>query len=153
MRMMSSPLGISQQYNSNSVYSPNVPIYNPNNNFSNGSMTSESTNSQTLQVQSDFSSVKVINPLDGSTSFLAPKVTVGTPQVSKSESSDDAWESTVANQQLARIILAERDLNLRLEHEARNRNPGNAASRYKHFCFLEHFPSLSKIYILIVHDL
>jgi hypothetical protein len=133
MRMMSSPLGISQQYHSNiPVHNPSIPTYNPSSHLSDGGIISNVTSSQSVQVlsKSDFSSVKVVNPLDGSTSFITPIVTVSGPQATKSDPSDDEWESTVANQQLARIILAERDLNLRLEYETRNLNIRRAATRY-----------------------
>ena len=133
MRMMSSPLGISQQYSSNvQVHNPNIPTYNPNNYLNDGDITSNFTSSQSVQAQSksDFSSVKVVNPLDGSTSFITPKVTVSATHATRSDPLDDEWDSTIANQQLARIILAERDLNLRLEYEERNRNSGRAATRY-----------------------
>lgn len=130
---MSSPLGISQQYSSNvQVHNPNIPTYNPNNYLNDGDITSNFTSSQSVQAQSksDFSSVKVVNPLDGSTSFITPKVTVSATHATRSDPLDDEWDSTIANQQLARIILAERDLNLRLEYEERNRNSGRAATRY-----------------------
>ena len=133
MRMMSSPLGISQQYHSNiRVHNPNIPTYDPSNYLSDAGITSNFATSQSVQVlsQSDLSSAKVVNPLDGSTSFVTPKATVDGPQVAKRDPSEDEWESTVANQQLARIILAERDLNLRLEYEARNLNNRRAATRY-----------------------
>lgn len=133
MRMMSSPLGISQQYHSNiPVHNPNIPSYNPSNHLSEGGITPNLMNSQSVQTlsQSEMSSFKVVNPLDGSTSFITPKVIVGAAQRIRGDTLDHEREATIANQQLARIILAERDLNLRLEYEARNRNTGKAVTGY-----------------------
>lgn len=131
MRMMSSPLGISQQYHSNiPVHNPNIPTYNPSNHLSDGGITPNFMNSQSVQSQSDMSSLKVVNPLDGSTSFITPKVIVGAAQQIRSDTLDHEREATIANQQLARIILAERDLNLRLEYEASNRNTGKVVTGY-----------------------
>ena len=122
MRMMSTPLGLPQTYNSNTPASSSntfnkdlkIPAFNPVTTTGNG-------------MEVTLSPAAVINPLDGKAVQI---LSTHQPTIRQDIQSDPRTQTTAANRHLSRIIIAERELEQRLEREAANKYSVRASLRY-----------------------
>lgn len=120
--MASSPL-MSQHYNSHSnPFSPNIPAYNPN--VNSGGMNGFADTQITINP------ILVTNPLDGSTSPVTMidrnigNIDIVTNSVSNVNLIERNEQTSAANNHYLRLIVAERELNSRLQQEAQQKNGG-----------------------------
>lgn len=122
MRMMSSPLGLSQSYSTNN------PIHGktgavPNSGPVAGSESISPTYSQ-------FSRPTMPLPLQDEPKRFTDAGKIFAPSsIASLDLSEEAYRATANNRHLARIIIAERDLKLRMEYEANSYNNGRNQSR------------------------
>lgn len=124
MGMMSTPLGMSQTYKSNTPASSTdtsqkdvkIPAFNPETISRNG-------------IEPTPSLSAVINPLDGKPIQIS---SLHQPTVSPNIQIDPERiaQTTAANRHLSRIIIAERELEQRLEREAANNYTTRTSLRY-----------------------
>ena len=126
LRMASSPL-MSQHYNSHSTgFSPNVPIYNPNisNSGADGLSDSQVTINPILTKDSIDSST---SPVAISRNIINNNIaTTFSTTANNLNRTGRSEETSAAHTHYLRLIVAERELNNKLQQEAQHRNGGRA---------------------------
>lgn len=122
MRMMSSPLGMSQSYSTNN------PIHVQNGAVSNSGPASAGENMSRTYSPSPR---PIVSPSfhDGQKRSMDAAKNSAPQNIVSRDLSEEAYRATVNNRHLARIIIAERELKLKMEYEANNYGKGKNQPR------------------------
>ena len=124
MRMMSSPLGMSLNYSTNN------PIHVQSGAVQNSGPTVIGGGSSRSYSYPSSDAASATFP-DGTTRSTDAVNPFTSQHKSSRDLSEEAYQASANNRHLARIIIAERDLKLRLEQETSSYRNSRSQSRYK----------------------